>query len=113
MFSFKDWLRRALSFEAPKARRRRRRRLAGRPIRRSSGVGPAPLFIEALEERIVFATRVWTGLGSDANWSTATNWVGNVVPQAEDNLVFPAAAARLANVNDFASATRFSSAGVG
>ncbi len=38
--------------------------------------------------------RTWTGLGADANWTTALNW-GGTAPVAGDDLVFPAGAARL------------------
>ncbi|MDZ4084859.1 MAG: DUF2341 domain-containing protein, partial [Bdellovibrionales bacterium] len=30
----------------------------------------------------------WTGLGANANWSTAENWVGNVAPGASDTAYF-------------------------
>ena len=34
------------------------------------------------------ATCTWTGAGSDANWSTATNWSGTTVPTASDSVIF-------------------------
>src|SRR5262245_947991 len=67
------------------------------------------LFVEELESRIVPATRIWDGGGADALWSNPQNWSGNVAPQPEDNLLFPAGASRLTNFNDFASGTRFRS----
>jgi hypothetical protein len=46
-------------------------------------------------------TLTWDGGGSNNQWSTAENWAENAVPQAGDNLVFPAAAAKPASVNSF------------
>ena len=46
---------------------------------------------------------------SISNWSMTENWVGNVAPIAGDNLVFPAGAARLDNVNDYPAGTTFGS----
>ena len=43
---------------------------------------------------------VWDGGGGDPFWSTAANWVGDVVPATGDDLVFPAGAAQLTNNND-------------
>src|SRR5262249_36098136 len=45
---------------------------------------------------------LWDGGGADNNWSTAANWVGDVVPNPGDDLVFGPSAARLANINDLA-----------
>src|SRR5581483_5659293 len=85
----------------PRASRRSRR--AARSSER-----PAPLAAEALEDRVAPAVRVWTGLGPDTNWATAANWQGGVVPQAEDNLVFPAApGGSLVSTNNFGAGTRF------
>src|SRR5262245_36136893 len=68
------------------------------------------LQLEVLEDRILPAVRVWDG-GSlaSSNWSDAANWVGDVAPQADDNLVFAAGGARHTNVNNFAAGTRFRS----
>jgi hypothetical protein len=44
------------------------------------------------------ALRVWTGGGADAHGSTLANWFGNGVPQNGDDVVFPDAANRLANL---------------
>jgi hypothetical protein len=63
--------------------------------------------LEALEERLAPATRVWAG-GSllNSNWTTAANWVGDVAPvPGVDDLEFPGTAARKANTNDFVGAT--------
>ncbi|MGV3483138.1 MAG: beta strand repeat-containing protein [Planctomycetaceae bacterium] len=61
----------------------------------------------------VVLTRVlageWDGGGSDNRWSTAANWVGDVVPAAAANLIFPASADQKANFNDFAAGTSFGS----
>lgn len=47
----------------------------------------------------------WTGAGTDANWSTAANWAGGVLPIAGDHLIFGAGAAQLASTNDFSTAS--------
>ncbi|HEY7061382.1 MAG TPA: autotransporter-associated beta strand repeat-containing protein [Chloroflexota bacterium] len=52
------------------------------------------------------ATKTWTGGGGDANWTTGANW-GGTAPSADDDLVFPAGAARLTNTNDFPAGTSF------
>src|SRR5438128_1305679 len=67
------------------------------------------LLVEELESRIVPATRIWDGGGASALWSNPQNWAGDVAPQPEDNLLFPAGAARLTNFDDFAAGTRFRS----
>src|SRR6266498_2568550 len=61
--------------------------------------------LEQLEGRIVPST--WDGGGLDNNWMTAANWVGDVAPQAGEDLIFPAAAAQLTNINNFAGGTAF------
>jgi len=45
----------------------------------------------------------WDGGGSDNNWSTPANWVGDIapVPGSSAKLLFPGIAARKTNVNDF------------
>lgn len=54
--------------------------------------------------------RTWDGgSGSDSNWTTAANWVGDVAPGPGDALVFPAGAARTSNNNDFPAGTTFDS----
>jgi autotransporter-associated beta strand protein len=69
------------------------------------------LSMERLEERMLLAVRVWDGGGSNALWSNAENWQGDLAPQADDNLVFPAgmSADNLVTQNDFADNTRFRS----
>jgi autotransporter-associated beta strand protein len=54
-------------------------------------------------------TRLWDGGGADNNWMTANNWNPNGQPQPGDDLVFPTAAARKANVNNFPAGTTFNS----
>lgn len=56
--------------------------------------------LEVLEDRLSPAVRVWAGLGLDNVWSNHANWVGNVLPVPNDDLVFPANAPRLVNVNN-------------
>src|SRR5688500_11784630 len=65
-------------------------------------------FLESLESRSLLAVFTWDG-GSptDGDWTTAANWVGDVAPSPNDNLVFPVGAARLTNVNDYAAGTSF------
>lgn len=55
------------------------------------------------------AVRTWDGGGADTNWLTAANWVGDVAPAANDELVFPAVAAQFSNNNNFPFFTRFNS----
>ncbi len=50
---------------------------------------------------------VWDGGGVDANWSTAANWVGDTLPLAGSNLIFPNAAAQKSNTNNFGAGTIF------
>lgn len=45
------------------------------------------------------AVRTWDGSFSP-NWSASANWSGNVAPVNGDDVVFPAAAANLANTNN-------------
>ncbi len=70
-----------------------------------------------IEPKSVVLTRVptpqtWTGLGANNLWSTPQNWAGNVVPTANDILIFPPAAERRTNVNDLALGTAFTSLSV-
>ena len=60
---------------------------------------------------MLFATFTWDGGGADANWSTAANWLGDAAPATDGSadLVFPAAAPRTDNVNDFAPGAAFAS----
>ncbi len=43
---------------------------------------------------------VWTGNGTNNNWSNPKNWASNTVPQPGDALQFPATAQRRFNIND-------------
>jgi autotransporter-associated beta strand protein len=74
----------------------RRRRQAQEPADRRY----RSLQLEALEDRMLLAVRVWEGGGLTQNWSDAANWVGDVAPLTNDELVFAAGAAQLANLND-------------
>lgn len=69
------------------------------------------LWIEPLEERLAPATAIWDGgAGATPFWSDPANWVGDVAPMPDDNLVFPTGVAvGLTNSNDFAAGTRFRS----
>ena len=54
------------------------------------------------------AADIWTGASIvGSNWSDGDNWSGDVAPIAGDSLIFPAGAAQVANVNDFAAGTAF------
>src|SRR5947208_5830692 len=69
-------------------------------------------FLERLEDRSLLATMIWSGAGADLKFSSAANWVGNMAPQQDDSLVFPAGVTKLGTqgsplVNDFADGTRF------
>ncbi|MDQ3041219.1 MAG: VCBS repeat-containing protein, partial [Acidobacteriota bacterium] len=55
------------------------------------------------------AVRTWDGGGADSNWMTAANWVGDVAPVANDDLVFPATAAQFTTNNNFFFFTQFNS----
>src|SRR5262245_682187 len=72
------------------------------------------LFLERLEDRSLLAQMIWSGQGTTALWSNPQNWEGNLVPQQDDNLVFPATLTAGAGKTLFAStddlaATRFRS----
>ena len=58
------------------------------------------LMFEGLESRSLLAVAVWDGGGSTSAWSSAANWVGNVLPSPGDDLVFPPEAARKSNNNN-------------
>jgi autotransporter-associated beta strand protein len=66
------------------------------------------LSVEALEDRALPATFIWTGLGVDNNWSTGGNWKGGQAPTGSsltlDDLVFPASASQTSNDNDLSGA---------
>jgi autotransporter-associated beta strand protein len=55
--------------------------------------------VEPLEERALFSTVVWSGGGSDNNWSTAANWAGGVAPVSGDSLKFSGSTRTTSNDN--------------
>jgi len=55
------------------------------------------------------AIKTWDGGGNDANWTTAANWVNDIAPVANDDLVFPATAAQYTTNNNFFIFTTFNS----
>jgi len=57
---------------------------------------------------VTLTTSTWDGGGSDSNWSTAANWVGDTAPSAGFNLIFPFSA-NTSPVNDLAAGTAFNS----
>lgn len=63
-------------------------------------VAAAAVSVMAAPAAVQAATQTWTGGGGDNHWSTAANWSGGVAPAPGDDLVFPAGAAQLTNVND-------------
>ncbi|MEQ8791942.1 MAG: autotransporter-associated beta strand repeat-containing protein, partial [Pirellulaceae bacterium] len=83
---------------------RRRRQDAHQDARRSAK-RRRTLQVEALEDRVLLAVRVWDGGGSTANWSDAANWIGDVAPLTNDELVFADGAAQLSNINDLPDGT--------
>lgn len=46
------------------------------------------------------AVKTWDGGGTDANWATAANWVGDIAPVVNDDLVFPANGAQFVTNNN-------------
>jgi hypothetical protein len=64
------------------------------------------MFLEQLENRSLLAVLVWDGSANNL-WSNPANWAGDVAPAAGDDLVFPASAGNLANLNDLPAGTRF------
>src|SRR5581483_10566662 len=91
------------------ARSPRRLTMSGHPRSLSSPSRRRPWRLERLEDRAVPATATWDGGGADNHWTTPANWAGDIAPQPGDDLTFPAGAAQLTNVNDFAAGTAFHS----
>jgi hypothetical protein len=82
------------------------RRKKGCPSCQKSGKGRF-FQIEVLEERQLLSVCTWDGGSTvDSKWTTAANWVGDVAPQAGDNVVFDGTA-RTTTENDFAAGTSF------
>jgi autotransporter-associated beta strand protein len=69
----------------------------------------APIRLTYLEDHLAPAVATWDGGGTDNNWTTAANWVGDVAPQPGDDLVFPDGVSRLTNANNFPAGTEFNS----
>ena len=63
------------------------------------------LAFEPLEDRVTPTTFIWSGAGSNNNWSTGANWQGGVAPSslANPDLVFQGGASKLSNNNDIAN----------
>lgn len=55
------------------------------------------------------AVKIWDGGGADSNWKTAQNWIGDVAPVTDDDLIFPADSAQFSTSNDFFLFTNFNS----
>ncbi len=77
-----------------------------RRVRRAA-IAWLPIFLLAgMATQVLGATRTWSGASAGSSfWSDPANWVGSVAPATGDSLVFPASAARLNNVNDYAAGT--------
>lgn len=68
------------------------------------------IFVLFLSTNAFSAVRTWDGGSTvDANWTNATNWVGDIAPVANDDLVFPALSAQFATNNNFFLFTTFNS----
>jgi autotransporter-associated beta strand protein len=64
----------------------------------------------ALNQIVRYATVfTWSGLGADGQWTRGANWVGGVAPAPGDSLVFPEAAERRTNFNDYPDGSIFTS----
>jgi len=72
-------------------------------------LSPRRAAFEPLEGRLLLSIRTWDGGGTDALWTNPANWVGDVTPMADDNLVFPAGLAPSDRIgqNDLLPGTRF------
>ena len=57
------------------------------------------LFILLSQTAINAATRTWDGGGADNNWSTAANWLNDVVPRSADDVVFDATSTKNSSVD--------------
>src|SRR5215213_2014700 len=67
-------------------------------------------FVLMLSMNAFSAVKTWDGGGgADTNWQTAANWVSDVAPAANDDLVFPASAAQFTTNNNFFLLTNFNS----
>lgn len=66
-------------------------------------------FVFLFSINVFSATRTWDGGGADANWNTPANWVGDIAPVANDDLIFPATSAQFSTNNNFSGFTTFNS----
>ena len=67
------------------------------------------LIVLLFSTNVFSAVKTWDGGGADANWTTAANWVGDIAPIANDDLVFPASATQFTTNNNFFLLTNFNS----
>src|SRR5262249_53676228 len=67
--------------------------------------------VEALEDRLLLAARLWDGGGATNLWTDRFNWQGDLAPTAGDDLVFGPGAdpTSLTNNNDFGGSASFNS----
>jgi len=70
-----------------------------------SGAGNTDLVLK-FNARPAIAERVWDGGGTDNEWTTKENWVGDVAPYTGDSLTFTGAV-RLSPDNDYFDGKRF------
>ena len=97
MTLFSNWL----SWGLGRTSNRERRKLNSRTPRR--------LIFESVEQRqLLSSVSIWTGGGTNNNFSTAANWQGGNVPQAGSQLIFQGTA-RTSPSNNLAAGTSFAS----
>ena len=71
-----------------------------------SATGTSDMFLSRIAPQPV---QVWTGLGSNSDWSNAANWANDQAPAAGANLEFDFGAAQLTTTNDLAPGTLINS----
>ncbi|CAN5344596.1 hypothetical protein BH10ACI1_BH10ACI1_09700 [soil metagenome] len=69
----------------------------------------ALIFVLLFSINAFAAVKTWDGGGADGNWNTAANWVNDIAPVANDDLVFPATSAQFTTNNNFFFFTTFNS----
>lgn len=68
------------------------------------------VFLSLLAVQNFFAeVKIWDGGGANNNWTNSANWVGDVAPQTDDDLVFPSDAAQFSVNNNFLFNSNFNS----
>lgn len=75
--------------------------------RRNPGFRRTAPLLDVLEDRLLLTTAVWDGGGSDNKWTTPENWLNDIAPSANDDLIFPVGGLQKTNINDFPVGTGF------